>query len=251
MASGKTPAHPHAGHRERLRARYYETGLSGFADHEILELLLTFAIPQKDTNETAHLLLKTFGSLPDVLLADPQQLRKVPGIGEISACLISLFAPVARKLFATTHEETYLTTGLKAAQYIASLLFGLKTECLYLICMDNSFRVLHKSIVAEGSIDTVPVYIRDIVSVILQHNTTNILLAHNHPGGNVLPSRQDIQVTHDLANALQPLGIRLCDHIIVSGQQYYSFADKKTHLHPLITEADTPALTEGVHYLNK
>ena len=152
MDQSKSPAHLHQGHRSRLRERFAISGLESFADHEVLELILSYARPRIDTNHLAHRLLNTFGSLPAVLHAEKEELCKVSGIGEISASLLLLFAPVARRLFAQQNEETFLSTSTQAARYISSLLLGRKTECLYLICLDASYRVLHKCVVMEGSI---------------------------------------------------------------------------------------------------
>ena len=250
MDQSKSPAHLHQGHRSRLRERFAISGLESFADHEVLELILSYARPRIDTNHLAHRLLNTFGSLPAVLHAEKEELCKVSGIGEISASLLLLFAPVARRLFSQQNEETFLSTSTQAARYISSLLLGRKTECLYLICLDASYRVLHKCVVMEGSIDSVPVSAREIAAIALRHNASRLILAHNHPGGNVLPSRQDIAVTQELVQTLSRLEIQLSDHIIVCGQKYYSFADKSSHINTLFTHSDSSAAdsSSGVAY---
>ena len=241
----------HAGHRQRLRRRFAENGLENFADHEVLELILSYAIARKDTNPLAHRLLDAFGSLGAVLQADQEDLRKIPGLGEVSVSLLSLFAPVARRLLAEQNEEPRLPTSASAAKYIASLLFGRKTECLYLICLDASYRVLYKCIVMEGSIDFVPVSTREIVSIALRHNATRLILAHNHPSGSPLPSRQDILVTQKLVHALAQIDIQLSDHIIIAGREYYSFADKHSHVNPMLSRETNGAADNylGVVYL--
>ncbi len=250
MDKNNSSSNIHAGHRTRLRERFFQSGLDSFADHEVLELILSYAIARKDTNELAHRLLDNFGSLFAVLSAEKEELCKIPGIGEISASLLCLFAPVARRLFTQQHEETFLTTSVQAARYISSLLFGRKTECLYLICMDSSYRVLHKCIVMEGSIDAVPVSTREIVAIALRHNATRLILAHNHPSGNILPSRQDIIITQNLVEILSGVEIQLNDHIIVSENQYYSFADKHSHINPLVIPAYSSAAENhlGINY---
>ena len=179
MDQSKSSSHLHQGHRSRLRERFAIAGLESFADHEVLELILSYARPRIDTNQLAHRLLNTFGSLSAVLHAEKEELCKVSGIGEISASLLLLFAPVAHRLFAQQNEETFLSTSTQAAKYISSLLFGRKTECLYLICLDTSYRVLHKCIVMEGSVDSVPVSAREIAAIALRHNASRLILAHN------------------------------------------------------------------------
>lgn len=221
----------HDGHRQRMKERFYNTGLEGFADHEILEYLLFFVIPRKDTNKIAHALLSHFGSLSGVLLANQKELQQVEGIGSQAASLLTLFAPVARRLFSGDEPMTSIDTSAAAAKYVLSLFYGLRKECLYLICMDSAYRVLHQQVMVEGSIDNLPVYPREIAAVTLRHNATHVILAHNHPGGNPQPSRQDIVITLDIVKALSPLGVQLCDHIIVSGMQYYSFSEKQSYTH--------------------
>ena len=227
----------HDGHRGRMKERFYNTGLDGFADHEILEFILFFVIPLKDTNKIAHGLLAHFGSLSGVLLATNKELQQVDGIGSQAATLVSLFAPVARRLFTGDEPMTSIDTSNAAAKYVISLFYGMRKECLYLICMDSSYRVLHQQVMVEGSIDNLPVYPREIAAVTLRHNATHVILAHNHPGGNPQPSRQDIVITLDIVKALSPLGIQLCDHIIVSGRDYYSFSEKQAYTHSF-TESD-------------
>ena len=157
----------------------------------------------------------------------------------------------AKRLLAEQNEEPRLPTSASAAKYIASLLFGRKTECLYLICLDASYRVLYKCIVMEGSIDFVPVSTREIVSIALRHNATRLILAHNHPGGSPLPSRQDILVTQKLVHALAQIDIQLSDHIIIAGREYYSFADKHSHVNPMLSRETNGAADNylGVVYL--
>ncbi|MGI6664997.1 MAG: RadC family protein [Christensenellaceae bacterium] len=217
----------HKGDRERMRERFYKTGLEGFHDHEVLEYILYFAIPRRDTNALAHTLLSHFGSLEKVLLADVAELEKVAGIGEQSAALLSLFAPVAKRLFSAPAKQKPLNTSALAASYIQPILYGRHTECLYLICMDHNYTILHEQIAVEGSIDSLPVYPREIAAIALRHNATRIILAHNHPSGNATPSRQDITFTKEIIDALLPLNIILADHLITTRDAYYSFAEKR------------------------
>ena len=157
----------------------------------------------------------------------------------------------AKRLLAEQNEEPRLPTSASAAKYIASLLFGRKTESLYHICLDASYRVLYKCIVMEGSIDFVPVSTREIVSIALRHNATRLILAHNHPSGSPLPSRQDILVTQKLVHALAQIDIQLSDHIIIAGREYYSFADKHSHVNPMLSRETNGAADNylGVVYL--
>lgn len=230
----------HTGHRERMRERFYKNGLDGFADHEVLEFILFFAIPRQDTNETAHRLIDAFGSLQAVLSAEKEELSKIEGIGANAATLLSLFSHVSRRFFTLkTQKNPALENTAIAANYIMPLLAGKRAECLCLICMDNLYRVIHTEIVSEGSVDNLPVFPREIAAAALRHNATHLILAHNHPGGVASPSRQDISMTLDIITALAPLGIQLCDHIIIAEDTYYSFAGREQNICQL---ADNRAL---------
>lgn len=215
----------HAKHRERLRERYLKTGPDGFNSHELLELLLFYALPRINTNDIAHKLLDQFGSLEKVLTATTIELRQVPGIGEHSAILISLIKPLAHRSESIQIKNPQLNTIEKAAQYCVQLFRGVRTEQLRLICLDAQFRVTYSNIMQSGIVDEVPIYTRQVVQTALLHDASSIILTHNHPGQTPRPSLQDINATRELLSALQPLGISLCDHIIVAGEKYYSFME--------------------------
>ncbi len=241
----------HAGHRERVRERFYKNGIHGFADHELLEFLLFFAIPRRDTNETAHRLIKNFGSLSNVLTADIADLSRVEGVGRNAALLLRLTGSIAKHLQTVRVQKApVLETTAMAVRYILPILQDKQTESLLLICMNHTYRVTHAEIISEGSIDNLPVFPREIAAVALRHNATHLILAHNHPGGTATPSRQDISMTLDIITALAPLGIQLCDHIIVAEDAYYSFAGREQNIFPV---PGNPALlaAQGYSYIRQ
>jgi len=219
----------HDGHRERLRRRFSKGALGGFAEHEILELMLFHAIPRRDTNPLAHALIDRFGSLRGVLSASERELMQVEGVGEASAQLIRLFAEVARYYFTDAEKSAVLDTSEKAARYLAARYRGVPQERMYLCCLDTRFRLTHEELVAAGSLSSLPVFPRQIASSALLHNAAYVLLAHNHPGGDPRPSRADIETTRSIVAALSPLGIGLLDHIIIGDGCYYSFSDTSSH----------------------
>lgn len=216
----------HEGHRNRLRMRVLKEGLDSFEPHQVLELLLFYSIPRKDTNELAHKLLEEFGSLPGVFEADPKDLCKVSGIGENTAFLLSLVPQLARRYSKDKWgDKPEISSSTKAGQYAVSLFAGRTYEAFFIICLDAQNRVNFSDLVHEGTINEAPVYPRILVEIALRHKANSVILAHNHPGGSLNPSRADIEATNNIRNALEAISIKVIDHIIVCGEKYYSFAE--------------------------
>ncbi|NLV57442.1 MAG: DNA repair protein RadC [Clostridiales bacterium] len=207
----------HEGHRQRMRDRFLKQGLEGFAPHEVLELMLFYAIPQKNVNPLAHDLLEKFGSLHSVLEAEPRRLCQVKGIGEYAAAFLSLFAPVARYAqMEKAGERVTLATRQKAEDYCVKLLEGERREVFYAICLNGQMQVLYSAMIARGSLTNVPAYPRLVVEAALLHNAHSVMLCHNHPGGSLIPSQEDVEVTRRLGAVLQGMDITLIDHMIVA-----------------------------------
>jgi len=216
----------HEGHRTRLKRRFLEEGLDGFEDHQILELLLFYAIPRRDTNEIAHSLLKKYGSLSGVFEADSKDLASTSGLGENSSVLLSLIPSLARiYLKDRWGKRPKLDSTAKAGEYILSLYAGRTYEVFYVICLDAQHNVIHPALVHEGTIDQAPVYPRIIVETALRHKAHSVILAHNHPGGSPSASPQDIEVTKKIRAALEPISVSVLDHIIAAGEHYVSCAE--------------------------
>lgn len=214
----------HAGHRERLKDKFIEYGRDGLEEHEILELLLFYAIPQKNTNELAHRLLDKFGSLSGVLDASMEELMEVPGVGKHCAVLMKVVVEVGRSYFLNEKKKERFTTVAEAAEYIIKVLYAKKNELFYLFCLDSGLHLLGYKCISEGSVEQVPVDMRKVVSTVLNLNAVYVILAHNHPNGTARPSRADIELTQQIANTLAPLNIAVCDHIITAGNDFYSFS---------------------------
>ena len=216
----------HEGHRDRVKNRFLNEGLDYFDQHQVLELLLFYAIPYKDTNSLAHDLIDKFGSLSAVLEADISELRKVKGVGKNTAVMLSMMPQLCRRyLNDKWGNRPQLASTRKAGEYIVTLFSGRLTEVFYAICLDAQNQVTHPALVHEGTIDTAPVYPREIVQAALRHQATGLILAHNHPGGSLNPSGADIDATRKIIEACDTVSIRVIDHIIVAGEKYYSFAD--------------------------
>lgn len=213
----------HDGHRQRLKARFRAEGLDHFSEHEVLELLLFYCIPRQDTNPAAHALLKHFGSFAKVLEASPEELQKVPGIGESAATMLSLVGAAERyALISGRGEDTVLSTVEACGDYLKPFFHRLRNETVYLLCLDAKCKVLCCKAVGEGSVNSASVPVRRIVELALAANATSAVLAHNHPSGLALPSAEDVQTTRRLAAALDAVEIELSDHIVVADGDYVS-----------------------------
>lgn len=208
----------HAGHRQRMRERFLAQGLDGFAAHEVLELMLFYAIPQKNVNPLAHQLIDRFGSLHGVLDAPAEELMKVDGVGEYAATYLTLFKAVARRFESSRagERECIRNRGMAEA-HCRRLLDGLRLEHMYVVCLDAQMRVLSDVLIARGSLSEVPAYPRLVAEAVLRHNAYTVLLAHNHPGGSLIPSEQDVRITRKLSEMLRNIEVPLADHIIVAG----------------------------------
>ncbi len=217
----------HHRHRERLRKRYEHEGLSHFEPHEILELLLFYSIPLKDTNPIAHNLLDRFGSLSNVLEAPVDQLVKVEGVGRSSAVFLHMLPEVFREYEQSKYRnKVVLGTNQEAARFAAAMFIGMTKEGFALISLDSNRMVLWHDIISYGTSNRAIVYPRDVVEAVLGHNIQNVIFAHNHPNGSLAASHEDKILTETLIDALRPLEVNVIDHIIVAGaDRYLSMSD--------------------------
>lgn len=214
----------HEGHRGRLTKRFLMEGFESFEDHEILELLLFYALPRVDTNPIAHRLLEKFGSLAGVLEADAKDLAQTPGIGPGAAAYLAMFPEAFRAYERSKLGKRPMIRSIdEACRFARTLLFGKPVEQIYVIWLNTQSRVIHSERLSEGSVSESPVYISHIAAAALRHHAVKGIVAHNHPGGNVQPSAADIRTTQDILHALALLGIELVDHIIVSENEHFSF----------------------------
>jgi len=217
----------HNGHRKRVKARYLTEGLDSFEDHEVLEMLLFYCIPMKDTNELAHKMMDEFGSLAGLFEADAKDICKRCNISENAAILVSLIPSLARRYFkGKWGDKPILNSSSKAGEYAVSLFAGRTYEVFYVICLDSQSRVNNAALVHKGTINEAPVYPRLIIETALRHQANSVILAHNHPGGTTRPSGADMEVTKRIIAALEAISIKVVDHIIVAGREYVSFAER-------------------------
>ena len=212
------------GHRRRLRERFEKNGSNAFAQHELIELLLTYSIPVKDVKPLAKRLLRHFGSLTGVFDADVSELTKIEGMGSTSAILITLIKELKleyHKEKLTRHE--ILPTSDDVNSFVKDKLAGKRDEQFMVIYLNAKNRVLEFEINAEGTVDQAAVYPRKIIRKALEHNASGLILAHNHPSGETEPSKGDVSLTNSLKNVCETMNIRLLDHIIVGKLGYFSF----------------------------
>ncbi len=225
---GKGPIACLEGHRQRLRERFRRSGLSGFHDHEVLELLLTYAIPRKDVKPIAKALLAQFGdNLSSVFDAPPEALQRVSGVGENAAVLIALVPRLVGSYQSSrwVRTETFNSTA-GAATYLSAILSAERNEIFCVLALDSQNRLIAVEQIQKGSVNRTAVFPRRVVEGCLKHHATAVILAHNHPGGSPHPSAADRQLTARLKTLLGDLDIILHDHIIVAGpNQHYSFAE--------------------------
>ena len=216
----------HDGHRERLRDRYKENGLKGFNDINALELLLFYALPRKDTNPLAHELLNWFGSLQAVFSASVEELKDVPGISDSSAILIKLVPDICKlaRITETSKGKGITDSSLASGFLIPRFMFE-ESEKVIMLSLDSAKKVKACTDISSGVVNSVDLNIRLIVETALKNKASSVILAHNHPDGDTSPSREDRETTTRIRDSLKLVDIPLVDHIIVSGNDYFSFCD--------------------------
>ena len=213
----------HDGHRKRLKEQFLNHG-DGFHDHQLLELLLCYAIPQGDVNALAHRLLDRFGSLAGVLDARPEQ---VPGVGAHTAVLLKLIPVLSGRYQADrAGMGTILDSTQAAGQYLRPYFSqGARYEMAYLVCLDGKYKVLGCHKLGEGTVNAAEITPRKMVEIVLAHNATAAILAHNHLSGLALPSNADLMTTQQLHAILRSVDVELLDHLIFTDDDMVSLKD--------------------------
>lgn len=213
-----------AGHRERLRKKFMAAGLDSFLDHEVLEFLLTYAIPRKDTKPIAWKLLRNFGTLSNVLDASPTELMRVEGIGEQTATLIPFMrALLKRYTLSEIKSRPSGATPEAVMDYCRACLSDKKEEFLQILFLSTRHTILGSKVISTGHRDKIEVFPRDIIGEALAHKAAFIVVVHNHPSGDPEPSPEDITFTNNLTQAAFFMGLEVTDHIIVGKGKLFSF----------------------------
>ena len=211
----------HDGHRQRLKNKFLENGFQGFEPHNILEMLLFYSIPRKDTNEIAHNLINRFGSLNAVFDASFEELITVDCITENSATLIKMIPKLAREYLKNSNNvQTVYNNAETIGEFFVNTFIGEKNEVVYAMLLNNRFELLSLAKIHEGSVNSAQISVRNIFDAVLRYNASIVVIAHNHPDGTVCPSMDDIETTAFLMTSLNTIDVTLIEHFIVSGNEY-------------------------------
>lgn len=214
------------GHRARLRERFTRSALDGFHDHEVLELLLTYAVPRRDVKPIARALLAEFKSLSAVLDAPFAALERVDGIGPSGAVLFSMLPRIIERYERDRWRETPVFRSTDdAVRFLASILATERSEVFCVLSLNSQNALIALERIQRGTVNRTAVFPRLVVETALKHRATALILAHNHPGGDPEPSAADQALTRKLKRLLTDLDIALHDHIIIAGQRSHSFAE--------------------------
>ena len=216
----------HDGHRERMKNKLLEAGLDAFDDHNVLELLLFYSMPRKDTNPLAHELLNHFGSLEAVFEAPADELQKISGIGENTVVLIKLIPEVCRRYaIDKNRSDNVLDNAEKAGKFLIPRYLFERDEVVYIICLDAKCKVLCCKELFRGVANSAEISIRKIAELALAKNAASVIISHNHTSGIALPSYEDELTTKRIKSALSSMGITLSDHIVVADDDFISMAE--------------------------
>lgn len=223
----KTKPHKGEGHRKRLREKFLESGLAGFHDYEVIELLLTLATPRKDCKDAAKAALKKFKTLQGVFEASSGELCAVEGIGPKNLIGIRLIKAVSdRYLKKRIVDKEFINSSRALFEYLTHTLRDKSREIFKVLFLDAKNRVLAVDTLFEGTLTSSAVYPREVVRAALDNRAAALIFAHNHPSGDSEPSPEDIAITQKLVFACRMMGITVHEHLIIGNNGYFSFADQ-------------------------
>jgi DNA repair protein RadC len=218
---------PHyLGHRERLRKRFLKAGFAGMAEHEVIELILTLAIPRKDVKKPAKDLLARFKNLKGIIDAPIDEVSGIKGIGSVTPIALKIIRSVATLYLQQSAEQTEVLSDPERLSFFWRMRIGSQNnENFQVAYVDSGYRLLRDGVelLEEGTIDQATVYPRRVIESALRRGAYAIVLAHNHPNGNVQPSEQDKLLTRAIVLAAETVQIKVVDHLIVSGDEVFSF----------------------------
>lgn len=216
------------GHRSRLRARLNKVGREAFADYELLELLLSYAIPRKDTKPLAKHLVARFGSFAAVLDQPRERLLEAEGVGpQTVTFLLAIRAAMARYLEQEVEHAINISSPEDVANFVRVNIGANQRECLAILCLNDANRLVHHLTIIEGTVDRAPFYPREILKAALLHNATGLIMVHNHPSGDPVPSENDHHITRKLQELAAEFAIRVHDHLIVTPRNAFSLTTGK------------------------
>jgi DNA repair protein RadC len=211
------------GHRARLRGRLLENGGDALLDHELIEYLLTLAIPRRDTKPLAKRLLHDFGGISGLLSADPVAIGRVEGVGDTAVAALKIVqASALRMLRAKVCEAPILASWQAMLDYLRADMAHILIERVRLLHLNGKNMLIRDEVIAQGSVDQAAIHVREVIGRAMQLGSSAIILVHNHPSGDPAPSRADINLTREIAEAGKRLGISIHDHIIIGAEGHSS-----------------------------
>ena len=214
------------GHRQRLREKFLKNGLDGFLDYEIIELLLTLGTPRKDCKQSAKDALKKFGSLKAGLEAEPAELKEIKGIGDNNVFGLKITQSVSRRYLADRIiDKDFIRSADEVIDYLKHNLRDKSREVFLVIYLNGRNQILKMEELFQGTLTTSAVYPREVVKRALVNDAAALVFVHNHPSGNPNPSQDDLIITKKLKEAAQAIDVSVHDHLIIAGNDVYSFAD--------------------------
>lgn len=214
----------HKDHRLRVRNEFLANGFNEKTPpHKVLEMLLFYSIPRKDTNDMAHELLNQFGSIEKVLEASDEELKRIDGIGDNTVALFKLLLHITRTYRSKKKlEESKLRTMDDIYDFLSAKFTGLTKEVFAVATFNNRGEMISFDIIKEGDVSSVGVSTREVLEIVIKRNATGVIISHNHPGGTAVPSVDDLKLTKTLFTALSHINVTLLDHIIVADNDYVS-----------------------------
>jgi len=222
-----TSENTHRGHRKRLREKFLKSGLTGFHDYEVVELLLSLGTPRRDCKAAAKEAIKRFQTLRGVLEASTEELQQIEGIGAHSAFGIKLAQEVAREyLHAKIIDKPFYKSSQEVFDYLYHSMRGLKKETFKVIYMNNQNQIIDTVDLAQGTVNASAVSPREVIEGTIKNNATSLIFVHNHPSGNPKPSGSDKALTRELVFVARVMRIKVLDHIIIGDNKYYSFTSE-------------------------
>ena len=215
----------HSGHRQRFKAKFRKD--THFEDHELLELALYYAIPRSDTNPTAHMLIKRFGSLRGVFSASEAELCTIEGIGENSALFLRVIgAIISRVKLNNCNKKKLLSSDEELEDFLGALFFATPIEKTHVILFDKKNKFILNECIGKGDAIGSPLNLRKLIALAKENNAGSLILAHNHINGLPLPSERDEEITRTLSMALESNGIHLIEHYVIANDKAYPIIHK-------------------------
>lgn len=233
MAEEKTKNYA-IGHRERVRKKFLESGFNGFEDYEVLELLLFYVIPRKDTKIIAKELIAKFKTLANVLKADYRELKTINGLGDVAITFLKMIGALPERIYEDKlknekiikNDTNKITNKEVLLNFLRNKIGYKDVEKFYVIYLSSSNEVLAFEESSSGTLDRSSIYPREIYKRVIMENAKSIIIAHNHPSGNISPSKSDIDITNEIVKGLKNFGALLIEHIIITRDSYFSFLEE-------------------------